>query len=224
MSSNPSNQTRPSVEMREGGYYKNGLGDIITIKDERECGSANTQVFIGSDNHFYRSNGERVHGERAGPFDLIEEITEADFKEFMQSVQHPEIPLDDWEIARAEFNCLYPHSIGYIGPHEGRHFNLLLSGLKPCAIIGDVEWCDRWVEFCKTHQFEYEETFEGSGEYYVYRLDEKWRVLTLKYLDATFPIGRGEQEDYSIMIGRLLGYRQSDIDFFIQRAKKLHEW
>ncbi|MCP5366417.1 MAG: hypothetical protein H6907_17020 [Hyphomicrobiales bacterium] len=125
-----------------------------------------------------------------------------------------------------------PHGIG---PHDGRELDLMLAGAKPLAMFSDVipsdfEWPDALFaphvaagklvreEFC---------TESVDGHYKIRHLYfalpvEAWRIrrahaLSLMHFDEWCD----EAADACEQLGRLLGYREEDIQAFLDWTKKL---
>lgn len=117
-----------------------------------------------------------------------------------------------------------------IGPHEGRELELMLAGEKPLAMFSDIvtpnyQWPDklfeRHVTSGKIVKKEFE-TVTSDGKFKIRHLyyalpGETWRIkkaheLSLLHFDGV----SDESIDASIQIGRLLGYKEEDIQTFIR--------
>lgn len=123
-----------------------------------------------------------------------------------------------------------PHGIG---PHEGRELDLLLSGEKKAALFADFITDDGTIseEIIPEKKFE---PYINSGSvcrhqkevFYpkfkkTYRMvvfttpDEKWRAEALFWL-------REANDIYTdIIIGRLLGYTEEEIQIFLDHSENL---
>jgi hypothetical protein len=121
-----------------------------------------------------------------------------------------------------------------IGPHEGRELDLMLTGEKPLAMFCDVvpspyEWPDAAFEphvmsgrFVKMDII----TNTPDGKYQVRYLyfalpQEAWRIetahaLALKHFETWCP----EATEACVRLGRLLGYREDDIQTFVQWSNR----
>jgi hypothetical protein len=117
-----------------------------------------------------------------------------------------------------------------IGPHEGRELDLMLRGEKPLAMFCDVvpsgyDWPDEaFAPHVAAGRIVSKEVLTPTPDgrhtvrYLYYALpDEAWRIDAIHALVAT-----GEQDadrtETEARIGRLLGYRDEDIQTFLRWA------
>ena len=115
-----------------------------------------------------------------------------------------------------------------IGPHEGRELELMLAGEKPLAMFSDIvsssyEWPDEWFEphvaSGKLVKKEFlDETPDGRHKVrtlFFALPSETWRI------DEAYGLSRkqfaswcDEASETCARLGRLLGYREDDIQAF----------
>ena len=122
-----------------------------------------------------------------------------------------------------------------IGPHEGRELELMLAGEKPLAMFSDVvgspyPWPDAafaphvasgalvMKEFHST-------TRDGKHRlrHLYYALpQEEWRIARAHaYSMKSYDAPCREAEEDCIEMGRLLGYSEREVQFFVVRARSL---
>lgn len=121
-----------------------------------------------------------------------------------------------------------------IGPHEGRELDLLLAGEKPLAMFSDVlssdyVWPDeRFAPFVSKGALVKREfiTETADGRHKIRHLyfalpNEAWRIEAAHDLSCKhFPVWCDEAEEVCANLGRLLGYREEDIQTFLAWAGK----
>ncbi|MBL6945709.1 MAG: hypothetical protein ISR47_03630 [Rhodospirillales bacterium] len=124
-----------------------------------------------------------------------------------------------------------------VGPHEGRELELMLSGEKPLALFPDIVpssygWPDPLFEpYVVSGVLLKKEFFTKTADerhtvrhLYFALPHEAWRIdeahsLSLKHFDAWC----SEAEGISAQIGRLLGYSETEIQSFVNWARKSRE-
>lgn len=116
-----------------------------------------------------------------------------------------------------------------VGPHEGKELGLMLAGTKPLAMFSDVVEGAFWfpeadfaphVAAGRILRFE-DVTPPRADGYAIRRLfyclpGEEWRVEAARELQDR-PAHRDQPwtDEYDRAMGRLLGYREKDIEAFL---------
>ncbi len=126
-----------------------------------------------------------------------------------------------------------------IGPHEGRELDLMLTGKKFLAAFGDIvpptgqideaiipeQKFSPYVKNGALRRFE-KQLFSGRLRqpmlYVCFVIPgHEWRAETFFGLREMVHSGEWPADDATdIIIGRLLGYSQEDIDHFIHKSKE----
>jgi len=121
-----------------------------------------------------------------------------------------------------------------IGPHEGRELDLMLAGEKPLAMFCDVvsspyEWPDAQFEpHVATGRLIKEDILTNGPDerhkvrHLYYALPEEvWRIQEAHALSLQrFDRWCAEAADACARIGRLLGYRDEDIQAFLRWSEQ----
>lgn len=125
-----------------------------------------------------------------------------------------------------------------IGPHEGNELRLMLEGKKPLAIFHDIakEGYNSPEEIIPENafaphvasgtikRFTHDVTSwkDGVTIRYVYFTlrNEEWRAHFMTWMNEKVISGQMKHElQYDVIIGRLLGYSEIDIQSFTNRKK-----
>lgn len=121
-----------------------------------------------------------------------------------------------------------------IGPHEGRELELMLAGKKPAAMFYDAfpsrEFIpdEQFAPYVTSGRILMKEVFLTSKKlncvmsYVFYALpNEAWRLEELEKLKSqSFNQKAPDHTEIDRAIGRLLGYSEQAIEFFIARQQK----
>jgi len=112
----------------------------------------------------------------------------------------------------------------FIGPHEHREMNLMVLGIKPCALI-DSSKIGYWAKTIEDRRWIVERSGFGDGnceELIVALPDQHWRVKRLHRLDR-----ETTRDGYSLLgmvrLGYLLGYTKECIRAFLDNRSRLEE-
>lgn len=121
-----------------------------------------------------------------------------------------------------------------VGPHEGRELDLMLRGEKPLAMFCDIvppgyDWPDAaFAPHVAAGRIIMKDllTPTPDGRHTVRHLyyalpDEAWRIDAIHALVATGGQdgnGNADRTETEARIGRLLGYREADIQAFLRWA------
>jgi hypothetical protein len=139
-------------------------------------------------------------------------------------------------IERLNFMTTEPDSDAapMIGPHEDRELELMLAGLKPLAMFYALDFED-WIipeedfaphvaagRFIKAEHFFPFDTPPGARVRYVFyavpeeqqRIAQAVEIVRSIYIKLETPY-----DDQDRLLGRLLGYREEDIEFFLRQPK-----
>ena len=126
----------------------------------------------------------------------------------------------------------------FLGPHEGRELELMLTGKKPLSLFSFEEGIER--EIFPEHQFDLyvaEGVFvknvrvdcyvSADGEEVNMRsvlyatASESWRIPAMRMVqDIYHSQGLGWRLDLERVIGALLGYDRNDVELFVERLAK----
>ena len=126
----------------------------------------------------------------------------------------------------------------YVGPHEGKELELMISGAKPLSMF--VEPIPTDYDFFDEQEFDrlvrsnrlikevrVEIVSTGIGDPQRIRrvlyaqVSEAWRIPSMLFVqDIYSSLGAGIKPDLERVIGRLLGYATSDIDSYLDAQKR----
>jgi len=107
---------------------------------------------------------------------------------------------------------------GRIAPHEGRELELMARGEKPAALVSNIKPFLPGLRSGKfvAKQVKYKEFPGYRGDYFVATTANRNRIGQMQDLMDRRP--DMELDDFHQKIGRLLGYNDDDIDYFIQKS------
>ncbi|SEI00496.1 hypothetical protein [Tardiphaga sp. OK245] len=121
----------------------------------------------------------------------------------------------------------------YVGPHEGREFDLMIAGQKHLSMFvfeGSEKYTDypdpRFDEFVANGRFVKAEKIEKytlsngrelSTRYVLYAdAQEAWRIPAMLMVQSLYlTLLPGRRPDLERVIGELLGYDRADVEQFI---------
>lgn len=123
-----------------------------------------------------------------------------------------------------------------IGPHEGKELELMLAGKKPLAAFGDIIPEDgiiaeeiipekAFASYVEEGRFiRISEDVSDPLESYTMRYvcftqpDQEWRAHTFINLRKAMRLREIPNDNHmDVMIGRILGYNEEDIEEFIEK-------
>lgn len=126
-----------------------------------------------------------------------------------------------------------------IGPHEGKELELMLSGQKKLALFHDAllegqlipeeiipdQAFAPYVSRGDILRFQIDINIAGKNEtirYVLFSLpDEDWRAKTVLWMKRQTLIDHKPSHPHDdVIIGRLLGYKDNDIQDYVDRQKK----
>lgn len=120
-----------------------------------------------------------------------------------------------------------------VGPHEGRECELMLAGLKPLAMFSDADThCHHFPEaefaphVAAGRIMQWEETIAIPDDKLAIRClyyalpNQAWRIAKAHAIKKSLFQGlRKPAEGDDIELGRLLGYREEDIQAYLRHAR-----
>jgi hypothetical protein len=128
----------------------------------------------------------------------------------------------------------------FVGPHEGREFELMLEGKKHLSMFlleDAVEYGDypdkrfdalaaegRLVKHVCVEHSVLLDGIEMSLQVTMYAsVSEAWRIPAMRMVrDIYAATGPGWRPDLERMIGSLLGYDRQDVELFVERLAQQH--
>jgi hypothetical protein len=126
-----------------------------------------------------------------------------------------------------------------IGPHEGKELDLMLAGRKRVAMFSDIIRSDYEIpeEIIPENAFgphissgtftriSEDIIFHLTGDIHRYVLfsypDDIWRAQAILWIKHDSLSGRKIDDQDDVIIGRLLGYTEADIQHFLEHQRSL---